>query len=94
MTVPGQAVIDHAKATGAWLAGTDIPPDLRAALDADTAANAHFRAFPPSSRRLILDWIAGAKRQQTRDRRISATVALAAPEPPRQSSSALGRHAH
>jgi uncharacterized protein YdeI (YjbR/CyaY-like superfamily) len=78
MTAHGQAVIDQAKATGVWLVGTEISPDLRAALDANTAASAHFHAFPPSSRRLILEWIASAKRQQTRDRRISVTVALAA----------------
>jgi uncharacterized protein YdeI (YjbR/CyaY-like superfamily) len=78
MTARGQSVIDQAKAAGAWLAGTEIPMDLRAALDANAAAAAHFQAFPPSSRRLILDWIASAKRSQTRDQRVAATVALAA----------------
>jgi uncharacterized protein YdeI (YjbR/CyaY-like superfamily) len=41
-------------------------------------ADAHFQAFPPSSRRTILEWITLAKRPETRARRIQQTVEQAA----------------
>jgi uncharacterized protein YdeI (YjbR/CyaY-like superfamily) len=80
MTPPGQAMVDLARRTGTWDALAEaqdgvVPPDLRRALDATAAA--HFAAFPPSSRRLILEWIAKAKRPETRQRRIATTVELA-----------------
>ncbi|RZQ62456.1 YdeI/OmpD-associated family protein [Amycolatopsis suaedae] len=81
MTERGQAVIDQAKAAGTWDAaagGGGMPGDLRAALEADPAAHANFERFPPSSRRLIVEWIATAKRPSTRQRRIARTVELAA----------------
>ena len=47
-------------------------------LDRDEAAARHVARFPPSSQRLILEWIAAAKRPETRRRRITRTVQLAA----------------
>jgi uncharacterized protein YdeI (YjbR/CyaY-like superfamily) len=82
MTEAGQAVIDLARTSGTWQVVPDadaaIPDDLRELLDRDEAASRHFAAFPPSSKRLILEWIATAKRPETRQRRIRQTVALAA----------------
>jgi uncharacterized protein YdeI (YjbR/CyaY-like superfamily) len=83
MTDQGQALIDLAKAAGTWQVlpdadGSAIPPDLAELLDRDDAAQRNFGAFPPSSRRLILEWIATAKRPETRRRRIQQTVELAA----------------
>jgi uncharacterized protein YdeI (YjbR/CyaY-like superfamily) len=80
MTPPGQELVDLARRTGSWDALAEaqdgvVPPDLAQAFD-DVAA-AHFAAFPPSSRRLILEWIAKAKRPETRQRRITTTVELA-----------------
>ncbi|MET0189026.1 MAG: YdeI/OmpD-associated family protein, partial [Pseudonocardia sediminis] len=43
--------------------------DLRAALD-DVASSAFLDALSPSSRRSILEWVARAKRPDTRRRRI------------------------
>ncbi|MGK3204580.1 YdeI/OmpD-associated family protein [Amycolatopsis sp. MEPSY49] len=82
MTPAGQAVVDLARRTGTWDALAEaqdgvIPDDLRAALDGDAVARACFEGFPPSSRRLILEWIAKAKRPETRKRRIERTVELA-----------------
>lgn len=76
MTEHGQALIDLAKASGTW----QVPPaaDLQEALDRNDAARTHFEAFPPSTKRLILDWITTAKRPETRRRRIDQTVTLAA----------------
>jgi uncharacterized protein YdeI (YjbR/CyaY-like superfamily) len=83
MTEAGQAMIDLAKGTGTWEAHRDadnlvMPHDLQALLDANDAAWSNFSSFPPSSQRLILGWIATAKRPETRQRRMAQTVALAA----------------
>ncbi|MFE5504083.1 YdeI family protein [Amycolatopsis japonica] len=81
MTERGQAMIDLAKAKGRWQVvpdGDGVPEDLRARLDADEAARTHFEKFPPSSKRLILEWILTAKKPETRERRITRTVELAA----------------
>jgi uncharacterized protein YdeI (YjbR/CyaY-like superfamily) len=83
MDPAGQELVDLAQRTGTWdrLAEAQdliVPADLQAALDRDPAANKHFHAFPPSSRRLILEWITLAKRPETRARRIERTVTQAA----------------
>ncbi len=83
MTEHGQALIDLAKATGTWQAtprahDLAIPADLQELLDRNQAAQQNFHGFPPYSKRLILDWIANAKRPDTRQRRINQTVSLAA----------------
>jgi uncharacterized protein YdeI (YjbR/CyaY-like superfamily) len=82
MTEHGHAMIELAKAAGTWQvlpdeADTAIPPDLQELLDRNTAARQNFQNFPPSSKRLILMWIATAKRSETRQRRIKQTVDLA-----------------
>ena len=83
MTPAGQAMVDLARRTGTWDALAEaenlvIPTDLQARFDQDAEAAQHFSNFPPSSRRLILEWIAKAKRPDTRARRIAGTVELAA----------------
>jgi uncharacterized protein YdeI (YjbR/CyaY-like superfamily) len=83
MTEHGQALIELAKANGTWQVVPDdasaaIPDDLRDLLDRNDAARTNFENFPPSSKRLILEWIATAKRPETRRRRIDRTVELAA----------------
>jgi uncharacterized protein YdeI (YjbR/CyaY-like superfamily) len=83
MTSRGQALIDLAKASGTWQVVPDgessaMPGDLRELLAGHAAAQQNFQRFPPSSKRLILEWIATAKRPDTRQRRIEQTVRLAA----------------
>lgn len=83
MTEHGQALIDLARANGTWQVlsdadGSTVPDDLRELLDRNEAARTNFENFPPSSRRLILEWVATAKRADTRRRRIRRTVDLAA----------------
>jgi hypothetical protein len=55
----------------------EIPmvPELATALDASAAAKATWNAFPPGCRREYLEWIADAKRDETRDKRIATTIA-------------------
>lgn len=83
MAPGGQKMIDLAKETGSWEALVDvqnsvIPDDLQALLDKDKTALNNFLAFPPSSKRIILEWILNAKRPETRQKRIEETVRLAA----------------
>lgn len=83
MTPAGQAKIDAAIRDGSWtrLDAVDalkVPPDLAAALAAEPGAQAQWEAFPPSARRGILEWIAGARTEATRERRVRETATLAA----------------
>ncbi|MGZ4133281.1 MAG: YdeI/OmpD-associated family protein [Actinomycetota bacterium] len=82
MAPAGLAAIEAATADGSWDALTavdalEVPPDLADALAANPAAARHFEAFPPSSKKMILFWIASAKRPETRAKRVEETVRLA-----------------
>ena len=88
MTDRGRALVAEAKASGAWDRTADaeagvVPPDLARALDAGGVA-ATFDGFPPSSKRVILEWIGTAKTEATRSKRIGETV----------SEAKAGRRAH
>lgn len=83
MTTAGRAAVDAAKADGSWTAldateALEVPDDLARALHTDREAARHFAAFPPRSRKNILQWIAAAKRPETRAQRVATTVAEAA----------------
>ena len=83
MTAPGQQLIDVAKKTGTWEALVDvqnsvIPADLQEQFNKNKKALKNFLAFPPSSKRIILEWILNAKKDETRKKRIEETVRLAA----------------
>lgn len=49
-------------------------PEFAAALRRNKAAGIAFKAFPPSHQREYVDWIAEARREETRDRRIAQAV--------------------
>lgn len=51
-----------------------MPPELAAALSKNRAAKAAFDAFTPGQRREYIEWIAEAKRDETRARRVEQTV--------------------
>jgi uncharacterized protein YdeI (YjbR/CyaY-like superfamily) len=83
MASAGLEMVRVAKETGTWDALNEvdaliIPSDLKAALEATPAALENFEAFPPSTRRGILEWIFNAKRPATRTKRIQETAKLAA----------------
>ena len=52
----------------------ETPPDLLEALADNEAARATFDDFPPSARRDYLDWLADAKRPETRAKRLAQAV--------------------
>jgi uncharacterized protein YdeI (YjbR/CyaY-like superfamily) len=83
MAPAGLAVIERAKADGSWtildaVERLEVPDDLAAALAASPPADANFAAFPPSARKQLLQWVAFAKRPETRAARIAEIVAKAA----------------
>ena len=51
---------------------------LATLLASNSVAQTHFEAFPRSAKRAILEWIAHAKRPETRAQRIAETVRMAA----------------
>ncbi len=83
MTPAGIAKVERAKADGSWSFLDDVealilPDDLKQALAKNPVAEQYFDAFPSSVKRGILEWIKNAKRETTRNKRITKTVALAA----------------
>jgi hypothetical protein len=50
------------------------PSDLAAALKRNAKARTTFEGFPPSARKEYVDWIVGAKREETRAERLATTV--------------------
>ncbi len=79
----GLAKVEAARQDGSWEAldrveALEVPPDLQAALDAAPPARNYFEAFPRSVKRSILEWIASAKKPETRAKRIAETASLAA----------------
>lgn len=53
---------------------TPVPKDFDAALKKSKKAAANFEALPPSHKREYIEWITGAKREETRRSRIATAV--------------------
>ena len=52
----------------------EVPPELAEALAADDIAAATFNGFPPGCRREYCEWIAEAKRPETKAKRVAEAV--------------------
>ncbi len=83
MTPAGREKIDAARRDGSWSFLDDIdklviPDDLGRALQGNDEAQRAFHAFNDSAKKVILLWIKTAKRRETREKRVSETVRLAA----------------
>ena len=83
MTPAGPAKVEAARQDGTWNAldaveALEVPAGLAEALAAYPPARQQFDAFPRSVKRGILEWIATAKRPETRANRISETARRAA----------------
>jgi uncharacterized protein YdeI (YjbR/CyaY-like superfamily) len=79
----GLAAIERAKANGSWevldaAERLEVPKDLAAALEARAPAAVNFAAFPPSARKMLLGWVALARRPETRMSRITKIAEAAA----------------
>src|SRR5687768_2890929 len=67
-TAPAPRKVKHAPRA------SEIHPEFAAALDAHPAAKATLDGFSPSARRDYVDWIADAKQDATRTKRIATAV--------------------
>jgi uncharacterized protein YdeI (YjbR/CyaY-like superfamily) len=84
MQPAGLAEVDRARADGRWDAAYDaqsvatVPPDLQAALDANPKAAAFFAKLDSRNRYAVLFRTQGAKKPETRARRIAQFVEMLA----------------
>jgi uncharacterized protein YdeI (YjbR/CyaY-like superfamily) len=82
MTEAGLAKIQEAKANGQWEKAAVredvrvVPRELMAALAQNAQARENFEKLAPSYRRQFIYWINDAKRDETRRKRIEATIKL------------------
>jgi uncharacterized protein YdeI (YjbR/CyaY-like superfamily) len=83
MARAGLAAVEAAKASGCWTAydaaeSLKVPAPLRAALNANARAKKYWPLFTESRRKMFLFWLASAKRDDTRARRIAEIVSMVA----------------
>jgi uncharacterized protein YdeI (YjbR/CyaY-like superfamily) len=82
MAPAGMREIEAARADGRWEAAYDspataeVPPDLRAALDADPAAREFFAGLDRANRYAILYRLQEARRPETRARRLEKFLVM------------------
>jgi uncharacterized protein YdeI (YjbR/CyaY-like superfamily) len=79
MTEAGLRLVEAARASGAWEDAARrealmLSPELAQALRAREGALAGFEALPPSRKKQVLWWVADAKREATRQKRLEAVV--------------------
>jgi len=53
-----------------------LPPALKTALSGEPKAKAAFAKLPSSHKREYVEWIAGAKKAETLDRRVQRTILM------------------
>lgn len=83
MAPAGLAAIERAKANGSWesldtVERMEIPDDLASALSLHPPAASNFAAFPASARKMMLAWVALARRPETRQARVAKIAEAAA----------------
>jgi len=84
MTEAGMAKVREAKENGEWEAAirredtSSLPKDLRGALKKNAEAQANFEKFSASQKKQFLYWIANAKTEKTRQKRIQEMVEMVA----------------
>lgn len=83
MTAPGMRAVESAREDGSWtfldpIEDLVIPDDLAVALEANPAAKRNFEGLSDSAKKGILFWIASAKRDATRERRVAETASKVA----------------
>jgi uncharacterized protein YdeI (YjbR/CyaY-like superfamily) len=82
MTGSGIALVEKAKKKGLWedsgrpKISFDIPEEFENALVKNKKAKKFFDQLAPSYRNRFIGWITMAKRQETRDKRVSEAIAL------------------
>jgi uncharacterized protein YdeI (YjbR/CyaY-like superfamily) len=86
MTEAGLVAVQAAKESGEWQATIDrenpeyLPPDLEASFDQDPGAWHAYRKLPVSKKKRYIYWLQSAKKQKTRQKRITEIIRLARDE--------------
>jgi uncharacterized protein YdeI (YjbR/CyaY-like superfamily) len=85
MTKAGMDAIELAKKNGTWslldaVEELKIPADMNKQLKAQPKAKKYFMSLSRSNKRIILQWVTLAKREETRTKRIKEVVELASEE--------------
>lgn len=81
MQPSGLKLVEAAKASGAWDSPV-VPPSykmpdaFRRALEKDPAAKDFFEHLAPSHKKQYVAWIASAKREETRERRVEKALSM------------------
>ena len=82
MTGPGIALVEEARKAGLWEKSGrpeisfEIPEELERALAKNKKAKIFFNQLSLSYRKRFIGWISTAKRQETRDKRVSEAIIL------------------
>lgn len=82
MTPIGLARIEEAKKNGEWDKASEredisiVPADLRRGLRANRQAQKNFETASSSQKRMFIYWVTTAKRDETRQRRISQVIKM------------------
>ena len=82
MTEAGLAKIKTAKKNGSWervfesVKAYEMPVELNGALKSNKVANTFFDKLSPSYKKQYINWIASAKKEETRQRRAKKAVSL------------------
>src|SRR5262245_5655395 len=81
MTAAGLALIAIAKKSGRWEAHKfsetlTIPAELKKALDANAAAKKNWPTYTESQRKMFLYMVNGAKRPETREKRVARVIEI------------------
>ncbi|HKE82704.1 MAG TPA: YdeI/OmpD-associated family protein [Vicinamibacterales bacterium] len=81
MTAAGMTLITLAKKTGQWSVhkpseSLTIPAELKKALDANAAAKKNWPAYTESQRKMFLYMVNGAKRPETRAKRVARVIEI------------------
>lgn len=82
VAAPGLAAVETARRNGAWGAldrvdpKPEIPPDLIAAFENDPDAKSKFERVSASQKKMFAGWILGAKRPETRARRVARSLEM------------------
>ena len=79
---PGLARVREAKESGLWEKAErprvtlEVPEELAQALAKSKKADAFFEELAPSDRKQFIGWVALAKRQDTKERRVAESITL------------------
>jgi uncharacterized protein YdeI (YjbR/CyaY-like superfamily) len=81
MMPAGERAVQRAEISGTWKVlapqvDFEMPPELEARLNRNVKAKAAFEALAPSYQRQYVGWIASAKREDTRKKRVAEAIKL------------------